>query len=132
MLDTNIIISAALFPTSALAKNMLKIADGFDLVISTQVVEELWRVVKHKFPQKLVETENFLEHLKYELAYTPKEIDPDFFPHIRDPKDYPILAAAIIADVDVFLTGDEDFQVLDLERPEILKPADFVAKYMKE
>jgi hypothetical protein len=58
--------------------------------------------------------------LSYEIDYTPTEIDEDIYPKIRDKKDYPILASAIIADVDVFITGDKDFGGLDLEHPEIM------------
>jgi predicted nucleic acid-binding protein len=58
------------------------------------------------------------------------EIGEDIYPKIRDKKDYPILASAIIADVDVFITGDKDFGGLDLERPEIMSISDFEEKYL--
>lgn len=61
---------------------------------------------------------------------TPTEIDKDIYPKIRDKKDYPILASAIIADVDVFITGDKDFGGLDLERPEIMTITAFEQKYL--
>jgi len=32
--------------------------------------------------------------------------------------------------VDVFITGDKDFACIELEKPEILTPADFIAKYL--
>jgi hypothetical protein len=52
------------------------------------------------------------------------------FLHIFFKKDYPILASAIIADVDVFITGDKDFGGLDLERPEMMSISDFEEKYL--
>ena len=41
----------------------------------------------------------------------------------------PILYSSIMADVDVFVTGDKDFDDLNLEKPEILTPAEFLKKY---
>lgn len=51
------------------------------------------------------------------------------FPEMRDTKDSPILATAIMEDVDVLLTGDKDFLVLDVETPEILTMTEFLQKY---
>jgi predicted nucleic acid-binding protein len=48
---------------------------------------------------------------------------------IRDEKDYPILYTAIIEDVDILITGDKDFLNIDVEKPEILTPAQFLEKY---
>lgn len=40
------------------------------------------------------------------------------------------MASAIIADVDVFITGDKDFAAIDIERPEIMTISEFKGKYM--
>lgn len=48
---------------------------------------------------------------------------------MRDTRDSPILATAIMEGVDVFLTGDKDFLVLDVEAPEILTISEFLEKY---
>ena len=47
--------------------------------------------------------------LPFELVYTPKELDLNEFPEMRDVKDSPILATTIMEGIDVFLTGDKDF-----------------------
>jgi hypothetical protein len=39
----------------------------------------------------------------------------------------PVLAAAIAAGIDIFVTGDKDFDGLALQRPLILTPAQYVA-----
>lgn len=44
---------------------------------------------------------------------------------IRDAKDQPILNAAIIADVDIILTGDKDFLCLDIEYPKCIRVSEF-------
>ena len=130
MLDTNIIISAALFPKSRLSELTLEISDSHELVICDKVVLELRDVISRKFPNKSQDCERFLRKLDYELALSPADIDPDIYPKIRDKKDYPILAAAIIADVDVFITGDDDFKVIDIERPEIMSITTFSDTYL--
>jgi predicted nucleic acid-binding protein len=44
-------------------------------------------------------------------------------------KDLPILVSAMIEDVDILLTNDLDFAALEIEKPEILTPKDFLEKY---
>ena len=48
---------------------------------------------------------------------------------IRDKDDYIILHTAIIEDVNVFITGDKDFEDIDIEKPEILTATEFIEKY---
>ncbi len=130
MFDTNILISAGVFAGKRLTKLAVQISDEHTVVLSSRIVDEMWAVIKQKFPERAPILEAFLKHLSFEMAYTPKEIDPDIFPKIRDPKDYPILASAIIADVDVFITGDKDFAGLDVERPTIMTIAEFAESYL--
>jgi len=130
MLDTNIIISAGVFGGGRLSEVALRIADEFNLVLSSAIIKELWEVMNRKFSRKKPALERFLKRLSYEISYTPTEIDADIYPRIRDKKDYPILASAIIADVDVFITGDGDFEPIDNERPEIMTIEEFAQKYL--
>jgi len=130
MLDTNVLISAGLFAGKNFSKLTARIADEHSIVLSSRIIDELWTVTQFKFPDRTHVLEQFLKHLSYEIAYTPNEIDEDIYPKIRDKKDYPILASAIIADVDVFITGDKDFGGLHLERPEIMTIVEFGIKYL--
>jgi len=130
MLDTNIIISAGIFGGAWTSDLILRIANEYNIILSSTIITELREVVALKFPNKASALEQFLTRLSYEIAYTPTEINPDIYPNVRDPKDYPILASAIIADVDVFITADKDFNPIDIERPEILSPLAFQQKYM--
>ncbi len=66
---------------------------------------------------------------RHELVYTPVFLEKDEFPAMRDVYDYPILATAILEDVDVLITGDKDFVVVDIDRPEIVTPTEFLSKY---
>ena len=61
-------------------------------------------------------------------SYTPKEIEDGLF-DIRDVKDYPVLYTAIIEDVDILVTGDKDFADIDIEKPEIMTPAEFMEEF---
>lgn len=45
-------------------------------------------------------------------------------------KDYPVLYTAIIEDVDVLVTGDKDFTNIDIEKPEIMSPAQFMERFL--
>jgi predicted nucleic acid-binding protein len=85
-------------------------------------------VVQRKFPDKKKVLEEFLKELPFELSYTPKNIDNSLF-EIRDKKDYPILYSAIVEEVDNFITGDQDFSSVDINKPEILIPREFLDKY---
>jgi len=130
MLDTNLLISAGIFSSKHTTTLTLRIADEYTIILSSRIIDELRAVVDTKFPNKKSALERFLKRLSYEIAYTPVEIDEDIYPKVRDKKDYPILASAIIADVDVFITGDKDFAGLDLERPEIITISEFSEKYL--
>lgn len=73
------------------------------------MIEELRLVTERKFPAKRKFLDRFFMELPFELVYTPKEPDLNEFPEMRDVKDSPILATAIMEGIDVFLTGDKDF-----------------------
>jgi putative PIN family toxin of toxin-antitoxin system len=128
MIDTNILISVLLFPSQQMNTLIYRITTEHQLVLSSYVIDELLNVVRRKFKDKLEAADLLLSRLPYELVYTPAQPKPGLF-EIRDERDYPVLYSAIIEDVDVFVTGDTDFDELELERPEIISPAGFLEKY---
>lgn len=111
MLDTNVLISALLFPSQKFNSIMEYIFAEHELVLSSYVVEELKSVVRRKFPKREADIERLLFLMSFEYVYTPDEIDQELF-EIRDVKDYPVLFTAIIEDVDVLITGDKVFLIL--------------------
>jgi putative PIN family toxin of toxin-antitoxin system len=129
MLDTNIFISTIFFPSQQTRALVKKITESHQIVICDYVIEELRLVTERKFPEKEIFLERFFMELPFELVYTPKIIDLAEFPEMRDAKDSPILATAILEGIDVFLTGDKDFLVLDVEAPQIMTMAEFLEKY---
>jgi putative PIN family toxin of toxin-antitoxin system len=129
MLDTNVLISLLLFPNPRMNAMMERIFTEHELVLSSFVVSELKDVVQRKFPAKMKAVDKFLLRMSYDLVYTPEEMDETLF-SIRDVKDCPVLYTAIIEDLDVLITGDKDFDDVEIEKLEILTPADFMAKYL--
>jgi len=128
MLDTNVLVSAIVFPNERMDALICKATLDHQLVLSSYIIDELICVTKRKFPQKIKDVDLFLTRLPYEFVYTPKEQNYDFF-HIRDIDDYPILYSAIIEDVDLLVTGDDDFDDVEIERPEIITPSEFLENF---
>ena len=128
MLDTNVLLSVLLFPNQRMNCLMSKITTEHHLVMASYVVDELKRVVRRKFPDKELAIDMFLSQLAYELVYTPEHIRAGLF-EIRDVNDYPILYTAIAEDVDILITGDEDFIEIEIVKPVIIKPAKFLLDY---
>ena len=128
MIDTNIFISAILFPDSTPSKVVEKVLDEYHLVLCSQIIEELHEVFDRKFNHKISSLEDFLSKLSYELVYTPQRIDKKEYPDIKDQKDLPILVSSILGDVDYLITGDKDFFDIEIERPEIITAREFLKR----
>ncbi len=120
--DTNILISALLYPTSKPAQALYHAADYHYLVLSDYNIMELRRIAKAKFSKTQADIELFLAEFIHELIVAPEA--PQKL--IADPKDAPILNAAIIADVDIIISGDKHFLALDLERPKTMTAAEYL------
>lgn len=129
MPDTNVIISAILFPNSVPAKTLEDIAYNHTPVLCLRIIEELHIVFERKFREKLYVLENFLVKFPYELIYTPEFIDLTRFPYVSNKEDIPILVSAILGDVDIIVTGDKEFTKVEITKPEILTPREFLEKY---
>lgn len=129
MLDTNVLISMILFPGEKFYRLLEDIVLHHTLVLSSFVIEELFAVTERKFPAKRTAIDTFLENLSFELVYTPHHMRTGLF-DIRDSKDYPVLYTAVMENVDILITGDKDFADIDIEKPEILTPGQYLEKYV--
>lgn len=128
MIDTNVIISAALFPNGRAAKAFYKaILPPYEPMICDYIVEELRKKFIEKFPDKQSEMEEFLHNaLNFiELVNTPDKAE-ESEELIRDPKDRPILRAALNEHAELFLTGDKDFLESSVSDPRIVSVATFL------
>lgn len=130
MLDTNVLISAILFPGDKINNMMNYIFLRHQLVLSSYVVEELKSVVRREFPKKEPVIEKLLLMMSYEYVYTPDDMKENLF-SIRDVKDYPVLYTAIIEDIDILITGDRDFEDIIIDKPLIMTPKEFSDKYIQ-
>jgi len=129
MLDTNILISALVFRSKPMNAIINLLAEKYSLVLCSYIIDELHEVVDEKFEDKKDDLERFLLELPFELVYTPQALPKHDLFVIHDPDDEKILYSAIMADVDVLVTGDKHYDIVEIERPEILSPLEFLAKY---
>ena len=129
MLDTNIIISAALFPNGRAAQAFFKaLQSPYQPLVCDYVVDELHRKFRDKFPNRLTELEAFLYNALSFIRLVPTPVEAvSVEQSIRDPKDRPILRAALAAHADLFLTGDKDFLESSVSDPRIISVPDFLS-----
>lgn len=129
MLDTNIIISAALFPNGRAAQAFFKaLQSPYQPLVCDYVVDELHRKFRDKFPNRLTELEAFLYNALSFIRLVPTPVEAvSVEQSIRDPKDRPILRAALAAHADLFLTGDKDFLEYSVSDPRIISFPDFLS-----
>ena len=128
IIDTNVIISAALFPERRAAKSFFKaLLPPFEPLFCDYIVDELHRKFREKFPEKQAVLAAFLSQvLPCVRVVTSSTAENQEEKKIRDPKDRPILRAALQEHVDLFLTGDKDFLESSVKYPRIISVADFL------
>lgn len=129
MLDTNILVSMIFFPSETTRQLAERLSVYHRIVLCDYVIEELRLVTERKFPAKLDALNQFFIELPFDTVYTPGKLSLKELKAMRDIKDSPILATAILENIDVFITGDKDFHVLEIEYPEILTMTEFLEKY---
>jgi len=114
LLDTNVIISALLFPGSTPDQVVRLVLDEYDLV-TDWIIEELRAVVLRKRPDLLPHLEEFLAGIDPVIASVGTSTVS-----ISDPADQPILDAALSGEADVLVSGDKHFLSLVLDRLNIV------------
>ncbi len=128
MLDTNILISAFVFKSKKMNELIYKLSKKHEIIICSYTVEELKELIGTKFKVSQKELDEFLKIFPFNLVYSPTSVENKLF-NIRDKDDYIILHTAIIEDVDIFITGDKDFDSIDIDKPEIMNATEFLEKY---
>jgi predicted nucleic acid-binding protein len=118
-----------IFPNERMNQLKHLLCTDHQILLCTYVVEELKDVVARKFPKKSSDVDWFLQSFPYTFVYTPEQFDPAAYPSIRDIADLPVLVSAMLEDADILITSDKDFDDVDIEKPEILKPHEFLAAY---
>ena len=132
LIDTNILISAALSsqgtPYRAFVKAVSYPNHG---LVCEQNIDEMRRIFNRKFPQKIQALEGFLSLALLTLEVVPMPLEENILEdRIRDVNDRPILRAALNAKVDILLTGDKDFSDIEIDKPEIMTPGEFIEEFL--
>lgn len=128
MLDTNILVSAFIFKSKNIYELIEKLSTKHKIIISEYCIDELYEVINKKFKNKKYAVDEFIESFPFEKVETPKNIDRTLF-QIRDEDDYIILYSAIIKNVDIFITGDKDFENINVSKPKIMTIKEFLNTY---
>ena len=126
LVDTNVVLSAILFPEGTAARAFASAVANHQLVLSDYTIEELRDVFERKFPEKMAALDSFRGALSYEAVAPPRAVDPSEYPGLRDPDDLPILASAVCHKCDCLVTGDNDLLVLASPKLRIYSPAEFL------
>jgi len=130
LIDTNVLISAALNPAGNAAKAFFKATESpYESVLCDYCVDEFKRIVRNKLSKYISDVDTFLATaLVTAQVITTAPDDESVFEEaeIRDPKDQPIIRATVNAKVDIILTGDKDFLESGIKKPRMLSPTEFL------
>jgi uncharacterized protein len=128
VLDTNLLVSALLFPRSLPMQTLAKALNQCDVVVSAATWDEFASVIQRpKFDARLPLAKRLLALT--ELAKRVREVRVTTVLRVcRDPKDDPFLALAMDAKASFVVTGDADLLALHpFGGVSIVSAADFLA-----
>lgn len=128
MLDTNILVSAFVFKSKKMNELIFNLTKEHEIVICSYTISELEKLIENKFNVDTKYLDNFLKSFPFDLVYSPMNVSKKLFT-IWDKDDYIILHTAIIENVDIFITGDKDFEDVEIDKPEIMTASEFLSKY---
>lgn len=127
ILDTNVYISAALFPQSAPSDTLKQAIKVADLYLSLFLFEELKSTLMHKKFDRYIDSKKrilFLDQL-INIAIFSEPLVP--ISDCRDPDDNHLLSLAVSENVNLVISGDQDLLVLNPYRNiPILTPREFL------
>jgi putative PIN family toxin of toxin-antitoxin system len=129
LVDTNVLISAWMFPGSVPDKALRRSAEyPFKSTVCQYSIDEIFRVGRKKWPDKMEDMRAFIDDVLKSVDMVTSEcgssLSDEAF-EIKDIDDAPILAAAIEEDVDMIITGDKDFFEGGYVIPFAISPANF-------
>lgn len=127
MIDSNVLVSAVYNPKSKPALVVRDVCENHELVLCDHIVAECYEVAGRKFPQHTPVLDTLFTSLGYSLVVAPRGESRNT--PIADPKDAPILNAAVMEDVDIIISGDHHFLSLEMERPRVLRPVQYLEEY---
>lgn len=128
VVDTNVVVSAALFADSTPARCARHILRHGRMIVSEDILEEYIEVLSRPRLRRYIE-EDLRDSLLESIAINSDLIEPGNPARLcRDPRDDKFLAAAIQGNASCLLTGDSDLLELNgIQGLQILDPATFLA-----
>jgi len=106
------------------------------VVVSQQVLDEVIRTVKEKLPEALPALRKLLVNAPPEIRKDPTPDEVKRWSGLLDAGDAAILAAAVAAQPDYFVTGDRHFtenpEIAERAGLHIVMPAQFIEAWAKE
>ena len=129
VLDTNVLVSAAISRASISRLVFDKVLEEDELVISEELISELRRVLNgEKFNRYSSEIERAL-FINSVITVATFVVPHEKVTACRDESDNRILEAALASNADIIITGDKDLLVLHpFENIPILTPREFTAQ----
>lgn len=136
-LDSNVIFSALYSARGAPGVIMEHFVRGdITIVISQQVLEEVVRTIKEKLPAALPAFKRLLVSALPEVVADPEPTDIERWRKWLKPGDATVLAAAISAQPDYFVTGDMHFLAIRERVTEtglkVVTPVQFLKGWQKQ
>ena len=128
VLDTNVLISAALSPLGKSFACLSWVLDNATLLVSRELLDELeTRLARPKFRKYVDDSRRRAFVADLALAATQVELS-GLVRVCRDPDDDKLLEIAAVGRADCLVTGDQDLLILNpFQRIPILTPAGFLA-----
>lgn len=109
-IDSNVLFSGFCSPEGPPGKILEYIARGdIEAIVSRQVLEEVVRTINRKLPEALPALKDFLLNVPLEVISDPDPKDISRWTEALPEGDAAIIAAAIAAMPDRFVTGDRHF-----------------------
>jgi predicted nucleic acid-binding protein len=114
-LDTNVLFSAIVYPTSVSRRAFEEIILHHIPVICEYSLIEIQRILKAKSPHVIAKWDRLITTINFELAYTPTDQLESYPVAIRDKNDLPILVSAYLTEPDLLVSGDKDFHSAEIK-----------------
>jgi putative PIN family toxin of toxin-antitoxin system len=124
VLDSSVLIAAAITRAGVCAKVLEDVLMYHELVLSDFVLDEVERKLRSKFRFADADVRGLLRFLRqHSEAIEPAPVPASV---CRDPKDRPILGTAVAGGAALLVTGDQDLlSIGDYEGIAIRRPAEF-------
>ncbi len=132
VLDTNVLVSAFLYPKSRVASILDHAGSRFEWLVSSYLLDEVSSVLararmQKKYPGRVVAPVRDTYLAMIRSVATVVAVTSRVRGVVRDPKDDPILACAVDGEADYLVTGDRHLlQLKEYEKVQIVTPEEFL------